>query len=548
MKAALHRSAYHSLATHARGATDASRSYIRSLKRSIEYLEAQKAKRQRKDGPESLSSDSAQAQLQGQPAGRRMSSTANISLKDALADFGHFGLNSSPAQQPGTSSHDQQAFSIWSLIKKVMRSPEQNLATGVLDLRGDILAHIDVGGTFNRYLDEVLPRHPFMSRASLTKQYEHVLGSEAFDASVASLDTGRKHTVFITCLVLSTSCPRQGRSMRSNLAGSDLSTCAADMLSQLAESDTIHAMQALIALVIFAYYRLDLQSMTYLLAIAMSRAISAGYHQLSLKSNPSAPDRLDQAQLVATLYMLDRTVSSVMDRPPAIDDKDISEQIFESMRTMSMQPADSLMEDIRLLASLRRKRSQPQIFFTSIYRAWLGTYTEKAAFIPTNARSDLLRLKCRLLVTLIHLPKHPPMDESRPLALESAELHDAMQTCLKWLQHLEVVFDMDDHIFDVLLPFEITSVALLCGSIYSDLRKRGDMNAMRTMKDIHVLSISLPSFLTSVLLEATSMRRVLSKLAFVDLQPPCLDALQDYESLPRKLQDMLGSYIAMAKA
>ena len=107
---------------------------------------------------------------------------------------------------------------------------------------------------------------------------------------------------------------------------------------------------------------------------------------------------------------------------------------------------------------------------------------------------------------------------------------------------------MDDHIFDVLLPAEITSVALLCGSIFLDLRKRGDMNAVRTMQDIHMLSISMLSFLASILPEAASMRRVLSKLAFVDSQPPCLGGSQDYESLPRNLQDMLDNYIAVAKA
>ena len=275
----------------------AGESYVQTLKRNIAQLDSQRQdKRQRTGSPSSSTpvvASSANQLINAHNA------TENVSVHSALADLTHFGLNTTPRDQTGNQS-SARPFSLWSLAQRatswaytgsVDYNASQETSTPLLDFRNfspDLIPSI-----VRDYERHVLRTYPFIASTALKKHHEFLV-DEAAEAS-------GNYSALLMAFIISSGSSDNGSSPSMKLLALQARSALLQHCANAPETDAISSMQCLVAAALNALYGSNVQSASYLVGLALAKAIALGFHRTQSQDLSQ-----EKWRLVSVLYVLDR--------------------------------------------------------------------------------------------------------------------------------------------------------------------------------------------------------------------------------------------------
>ncbi|PVI00958.1 hypothetical protein DM02DRAFT_671638 [Periconia macrospinosa] len=202
---------------------------------------------------------------------------------------------------------------------------ENEFLTGTLaEFRRNESLNIDLGGpemraSFEKYVDMVMFNFPFMLSSDLESTYESVVRPGNDVESIQPEKVALVYLGVATGLLLSSHYTYK------EMLGAELALRAVRLMPQvLGCSNHIPAIQCLTALTIYSMYTSFGGSTWHLLGLLMTRCVSAGMHT----SRPSrqylnGTEQVQNRRELWTLYILDTYVSTVLDRPFSLNDRDL---------------------------------------------------------------------------------------------------------------------------------------------------------------------------------------------------------------------------------
>ncbi|PPJ54941.1 hypothetical protein CBER1_06071 [Cercospora berteroae] len=311
----------------------AGESYVHTLKRNIAQLDSQRQDKRQRTGSPSFSTSVAPSSAN--QLNNAHNAIENVSVYSALADLTHFGLNTTPRDQRG-NQFSARPFSLWSLAQRATswshtgsidsyvsqdRSPP---LPGLRNVSLDLMASI-----VKDYERHVLRTYPFIASTTLKNHHENFVheGAEA---------TGSYSALFMA-FTISTGSNKNGASPSMKLLALQARSALLQLCANASETDAVSSMQCLVAAAINALYGTSVESASYLVGLALAKAIALGFHRTQ-----SLDLSQEKWRIMSVLYVLDSSISFVLGQPAQIDDGEISPEIFEPKQ-------DWIGEDIRVL-------------------------------------------------------------------------------------------------------------------------------------------------------------------------------------------------------
>lgn len=273
-------------------------SYVQTLKRKIVHLEARCRDKRRCTTAEPLSQS---GELQTTPDEAESEPTAGssvASVHNALADLGHFGLNTTP-RDPGPVDWRPKPFSLWSLAHAAVQwsstgAVEQEIvANGSLTReRHSTLSSEVTLPLMREYIESVLCLYPFIQARDLFVHHDRFLA--------ASSESPNHHGELLTCLALATACTKHRRKADVDLVAMEARSAIFRLCASMPEREPVASMQCLVAAVLYALYGTTIESAAYLVRLALSKAIALGFHRMQTH------DADDKWRIISVLYVIER--------------------------------------------------------------------------------------------------------------------------------------------------------------------------------------------------------------------------------------------------
>ncbi|KAK4502313.1 hypothetical protein PRZ48_005738 [Zasmidium cellare] len=501
--------------------------YIQTLKRRIRHLEDLNARKR----PRFNDADSSQTPENGnktpaaetsQTLGEQQTPMSNVSVRDALKDFGHFALNVQDSNRVTYSN----AFTMWYFVELAMLTansptPGAGLSLGSTQYHDQLVQSLDLrrdesSALISQYANSILVLYPFISEQELLRYHDTVLQFQSGGGNSISGDTS--HCFFIVYMALATVCSNTSKRPVFDFLASKLWAHASTLGKNISSA---HSVQCMISLALCVVHGQGYQYATEIVAMAMTRAIASGFHRLR-NSSSDEPDRdgvQEKRRAFWIIYVLDRLLANTMGRPYGIEDQDISTQIpiLPANQEEAIASRDYLLvqsvEHARLLSVLKRNSHRPTMYFTSLYQSWIeSTSLQSQSTTDKTARELFLRLKCRLLVAVHNTTRKDTGPVAETALLDEEDIEDTLTTCIEWLRCLEARYDSEGIIRCVTDQYEIASVGIMCSDIQQGLLPNLASPLASTCSNVKMLSVSLLSYLSATYPAAAQMRKALSAL------------------------------------
>lgn len=274
-------------------------SYVQTLKRKISRLEDRRHEKRPCTNIEtdSQSGGNRATRTRDEPESAPGSSSVP-SVHNALADLGHFGLNTTP-RDPGPLDWRPKPFALWSLAHTAVRWS----STGAVEHTAGTntprtteaytaLSSEDTMPLMKEYVESVLSIFPFMDTRDLFAHDDRFLQ--------ATHESQDPHGPLLTCLALATACTRHRRAAHVEMVAAQARSAVSRFCANMPERDPVSSMQCLVAAALYSFHGTSIESASYLVRLALSKAVALGFHRAQ---NQGAQVKW---RIIAVLYVLER--------------------------------------------------------------------------------------------------------------------------------------------------------------------------------------------------------------------------------------------------
>ncbi|KAK2596290.1 hypothetical protein N8I77_013186 [Diaporthe amygdali] len=258
----------------------------------------------------------------------------------------------------------------------------------------------------NLFLDEVAILYPYFDRDRIEGQYQLVVHDEnepPRHSAYLPSDADKFSTYMAICIgTLLSSESMRLESYRTKLR----KTSWGLLYSLLEDGDSLVPIMCLILLTIYATLSPDGGSAWQLLGLGMRQCIFMGLHRESEQHTKAEMDT--RRRLFWTMYILDRSISSVMDRPFLIQDDEISVHLpdMHSMRHLggrSSPLSAHILIQARLLSNIRTNPDQPLLFHYSNFQHYQDFQPRVADNHMVMSQPSSIRLEQNSARILTHI-------------------------------------------------------------------------------------------------------------------------------------------------
>ncbi|KAL4876985.1 hypothetical protein BJY04DRAFT_231142 [Aspergillus karnatakaensis] len=390
-------------------------SYVDSLKQTLQALEALSVRKRRRAAPEDPAPDETPTAFLESQSG------LDSSVQAAMGEIG-FLSRSAMAEPRDDNGGFPRQLSTSQMLQAILSlgggSPSRSTMTeeesshwNMLALKDPLQAmNKEVAAPFIRhFLDHVGISYVRFDRKELKEQCEAFFSSDrpASGGEIDPVQCNREVSVYLAIAIGMLVSPQ---SSRVEVVAQGLHSAAVKLLPRMLQggncTDLIHC---LLLLTIFSMLSPTGGSCWHLLGLAMKKCVAFRLHRAPDPGSTLSTDEVvKRTSLFWSMYIIDRALCTVMDRPFAIQDEDISLPMpTEPARDDSAEHAFGfhMVMYAQLTSSIRDDTNRCPLFHYRNLCFWRDTPHELRAYVESNpvARTHLRRLSCRALVQLLIL-------------------------------------------------------------------------------------------------------------------------------------------------
>lgn len=388
--------------------------YVDSLKQRIHVLESLSQRKRRRVAEEDTEDATPSA-----PADSHAG--LDSSVQAAMGEIGFLSRSAMAEPRDGASGFPRQlelSEMLQAMLSLSGGSPSQSRSTDEEASQWNFLAFSDplqalnkgsMASFLDRFLQQIGMFYLHFDRKELEEQYEGFF-AESNGPPGDAVDSARSHRDFSVYLALAIGMLLSPQSGRIDLLAQSLHSAAVKLLPRILQSGNyLSLVHCLLLLLVYSMLSPNGGSSWHLLGLAMKRSIAFGLHKDQEGDSPLPVEIIAKRMyLFWTLYLLDRTLCTIMDRPFGIQDEDISLSLPNQL-----SPDDEgrdafelhLLLHAKLTSSIRDSDDRCPIFHYRNICFWREVPRELRPFLASNevARNHIHRLSCRALMQILPL-------------------------------------------------------------------------------------------------------------------------------------------------
>lgn len=456
--------------------------YVESLKQRIHVLESLSQRKRRRVAGEDAGEDAGDDATPSVPPDSH--GGLDSSVQAAMGEIGFLSRSAMAEPRDGASGFPRQ-LELSEMLQAMLSlnggSPSQSRSTDEEASQWNFLAFSDplqalsrdsMAPFLDRFLQQISMFYLHFDRKELEEQYEGFF-ADSIGPSSDAVDSARSHRDFSVYLALAIGMLLSPQSGRVDLLAQGLHSAAVKLLPRILQSGNyLSLVHCLLLLIVYSMLSPNGGSSWHLLGLAMKRSIAFGLHKDQEGDSPLPVEIITKRRyLFWTLYMFDRTLCTIMDRPFGIQDEDISLSLPHQL-SPNDEGKDAfelhLLMHAKLTSSMRDSDERCPVFHYRNICFWREVPRELRSFLASNeaARNHIHRLSCRVLVQVLPLyvttgQAHSDfIPGSHQLEIE----HDVRSSCEQMIEHMYRSLDHASSITAFTDGYDIfaAGVAIIC--------------------------------------------------------------------------------------
>ncbi|KAI0151407.1 fungal-specific transcription factor domain-containing protein [Pestalotiopsis sp. NC0098] len=296
-----------------------------------------------------------------------------------------------------------------------------------------------------RFVDEVCPIMPFLDAKQLMEQYEEVLEQHE-GRSPTDTPCSSALSYFNVCLGVAIGAMLTSQSPSTSSLIVKLHQEAIKQLASIQLKDESNLVSCILILTLFSMYSPSGGSSWHLAGLAMRKCVSQGWHrQPDGNTQLTEDDLVVRKRLFWSAYMIDRSLSLVMDRPFTMQDRDITVPALKPTEATALHC--HLVTQARLATDIQVNRRSALLHDYSnicFWRQWAAVKQDDAK-TSLHVSDYLLQLECRMLAKVAALPAdHQTLRTSSSSMAQEVE-RETVEACVRFVDQTYEQFQ--DHSF-----------------------------------------------------------------------------------------------------
>lgn len=451
--------------------------YVESLKQRIHALESLPQRKRRRVAGEDTVDDATPSALPDSHGG------LDSSVQAAMGEIGFLSRSAMAEPRDGASGFPRQlelSEMLQAMLSLSGGSPSQSRSTDDEASQWNFLAFSDplqalsrdsMAPFLDRFLQQISMFYLHFDRKELEEQYEAFFAERAGPPG-DGVDSVRSHRDFSVYVALAIGMLLSPQSGRVDLMAQGLHSAAVKLLPRILQSGNyLSLVHCLLLLIVYSLLSPNGGSSWHLLGLAMKRSIAFGLHKDQEGDSPLPVEIITKRMyLFWTLYMLDRTLCTTMDRPFGIQDQDISLSFPRQLSSDDDKDAFELhlLMHAKLTSSIRDSDERCPVFHYRNICFWREVPRELRSFLASNevARNHVHQLSCRALIQVLPMyitTGHVHSDAipgSHQLEIE----HDVRSSCEQMIEHMYRSLDHASSITAFTDGYDVfaAGVAIIC--------------------------------------------------------------------------------------
>lgn len=328
--------------------------------------------------------------------------------------------------------------------------------------------------SMTRFLEQVCILYPHLNPVELKQDYEDTLSDHNSRATNHVMISApfRDFKVFLAIAIGTLLSPESSRAESFIIS---LHKNAMKLFPAIVKAcNQLQTLYCMILLILYSTYSSSSGSTWHLVGLAMKKCLALRLNKELENQNGLLESEIDERRRIFwSLYLIDRSLGIVMDRPFSIQDDDIS------LLTLGNEdyPCEHLIMHARLISNIRTEGREEPLFDYGNLRHWrdssLPTESRQlsAQFQPIYDHFDLLY--CRTLIQMIgplsqRLPQH---DKRKQLIGSQSSIQtETISSCEHLIDHIYEKSEHGTFVGSFLDAYDIFSagVALLCIALGQD--------------------------------------------------------------------------------
>ncbi|KAF3393920.1 hypothetical protein F1880_005053, partial [Penicillium rolfsii] len=420
-------------------------SYVETLKRKRDDLEARiRCQRPRPNSraPTEHLDNSQHAPSEGSLSDQN---ATEHTVQAAMGEIG-FLSRSAMAEPRDENGGLCQELSLGRMLQSTLSLSGANPAHSVIDPYGQsVAAMVDSSVISNELL-----ALPFITRfvETIGVQFLHlncneILGdfemlfktSEDVDSHIDGLSPIKRFILYLSVATGALLSPGSGglQGMASNYHAA-----AMKLFPGILDNGTrLDILQCMLSLIIYSMHSALGGSAWHLMGLAMKKAIAFRFHKDVDADAHISPEMLNNMRNVFwSLYFLDRTISTIMDRPFSIEDEDIAvlspEKYQNPASARGSDLALHLVSHARLMSNIRDATSKSVLYHYGNLCHWrdCAAGRDSAAQYPAV---HTLRLSCRAMIEILKIKGSVTVETNLVRSVSSIE-NDFITACVDYIE------------------------------------------------------------------------------------------------------------------
>ncbi|KAL5344042.1 hypothetical protein BJX70DRAFT_405219 [Aspergillus crustosus] len=468
--------------------------YVDSLKQTIQALEGLALRKRRRGATD----DSEQDATPSVPP--ESNNGLDSSVQAAMGEIG-FLSRSAMAEPRDDSGGFPRQLSTSQMLHAILSlsgaSPSQSRGTDEESSQWNMLALKDPLQALSKEAAAPFIRH-FLQHVGIF--YLHFDGKEleeqvdaffssARPASGDEMDAVRCNRDLSVYLAIAIGMLLSPQSSRMEVVAQGLHSAAVKLLPRILQSGNCDSLiHSLLLLIVYSSLSPTGGSCWHLMGLAMKKCVAFRLHRAQeAESTLSVEEVTKRRNVFWSLYIIDRTLCTVMDRPYGIQDEDIS--IPAPPEPGSNDPVERAFEfhllmHSKLTSSIRDDENRCPLFHYRNISFWRDLPRELRLYLDSNevARTHLERLSCRALIQIIPMQVAASYTQSIPDSHTIEIEHDIRTSCERMIDQMYRALDEPSSLTSFIAGYDIfaAGVAIICSSNLS--------TSDRIMTDANVVS------------------------------------------------------------
>ncbi|KAJ5363957.1 uncharacterized protein N7496_009670 [Penicillium cataractarum] len=421
------------------GAAYPTQRFLETLKRKRDDLEA----RIRCQRPRS-NSDAPTEHLDNDPGehsegGLTEQNAADNTIQEAMGEIGFLSRSAMAEPRVETGGLSQE-LSIGHMLHSTLSLGGSNPSESVIDPHGQIVAvMVDPSVTSNtelalpfitRFTEIIGVQFLYINSKELLKDFETFFkASEDATGQNDCLSSVKRFNLYLSLATGVLLSPGSGglQGLASNYHAAAMGLFPG-ILGKGTRLDILHCF---LSLIIYSVHSALGGSAWHLIGLAMKKAIAFRFHKDIDADAQIAPEMLRaRRNIFWDLYTLDRTISTIMDRPFGIEDEDIAvlgpEDYASSARDSDL--ARHLVSHARFISSIRDAPSKSILHHYSNLCYW-----RECAPASSFPAVYVMRLSCRAMIEILKVKGSVIIEPSLVRSASSIE-NDFIKACVEYIE------------------------------------------------------------------------------------------------------------------